>query len=136
MKHKIVLLFFMLNIVVGFKTFAQECNLYEVAKIDSAHDYFLITIQKENKNFLIISPKKKFKNKKAIETNKSYYFKLTEHEWLNEMPENLIDIPHSIEIAIQDTVIWNNGMDYKLYETKNLKGLNYVKRRDCCPAVN
>src|SRR5690606_21811707 len=129
MKSKIVLLFFALNLIVGYEVAAQECNQYEVIKIDSTDNYFLITLEKEKETFLVISSKKRIKSRKAIKVKESYYFKLAEHKWQSEIPRNLIDIPKSI--AIGDKVIWSSEGNYSLYQTKNLKGLNYIKKCDC-----
>jgi len=127
MKSKIILLFSVLSFTVGYEVSSQECNLYEVIKIDSTDNYFLITLEKEKEVFLVVSSKKRIKKRKEIKVKESYCFKLTVHNWQSEMPRNLTNV----SIAIEDKVIWSSEDNYNLYQTKNLKGLNYKKKCDC-----
>ncbi|PIQ18037.1 MAG: hypothetical protein COW66_08580 [Flavobacteriaceae bacterium CG18_big_fil_WC_8_21_14_2_50_34_36] len=97
--------------------------------IDSTESYYLILVKKNERKYLIVSSKKRLKPHRRILLSKSYCFKLLKHEWIEMLPLNMMD--GNTELVIEDKTIWSTKDDYSVYRTKNLKGLNYVKRWGC-----
>ena len=98
-------------------------------EIDSTKSYYLILVNKNEIKSLIVSSKKRTKPNNRISISKSYNFKLFKSYLTKDIPINLIDIPKSL--IIEGKVIWTSKDDFNVYSTKNLKGLNYVKKCDC-----
>ena len=121
------LFFFIL--ISNYKIYSQECEYYKVKDIDSTKSYYLILVNKNEIKYLIVSTKKLIKQNRRISISESFYFKLLKGNLMKDLPLNKEDIPTSL--MIEGKVIWTNKDDFNVYTTKNLKGLNYVKRCDC-----
>jgi len=119
----------LLILISNYKIYSQECESYKVMEIDSTKSYYLILVNKNEIKSLIVSSKKRTKPNNRISISKSYNFKLLKSYLTKDIPINLIDIPKSL--IIEGKVIWTSKDDFNVYSTKNLKGLNYVKKCDC-----
>jgi hypothetical protein len=97
--------------------------------IDSTESYYLILVKKNERKYLIASSKKRIKPHRRILLSESYCFKLMNHKWIEELPLNMMEVHTSL--VIEGKTIWTTEDDYSVYSTKNLKGLNYVKRCGC-----
>ncbi|OYQ49649.1 hypothetical protein [Flavobacterium aurantiibacter] len=111
------------------KTQAQECRSYKVINIDSTKSYYLILVKNEDVKSLIISSKRRVKSNQKIAISKSYYLKLSKSKLLKDLPHNFEEIP--TKLMFEGKLIWTNKDDFSVYSTKNLKGLNYVKKCHC-----
>ncbi|SDX31083.1 hypothetical protein [Aequorivita viscosa] len=120
-------LFFL--IISNGQVYSQQCHSYRVINIDSTENYYLISVERNHRKFLIVSLKKPMKPQRKILLSESYCFQLLKHKWMQELPVNVSDIPTSL--IIEGKTIWSTEDDYSVYSTKNLKGLNYVKRGSC-----
>jgi hypothetical protein len=126
---KLVFALLFLLFISNYKIYSQECESYRVMNIDSTESYYLILVKKNEKKFLIVSSKKRIKPHRKILPSKNYCFKLLKHNWMKELPLNVSDIPTSL--VIEGKTIRSTEDNYSVYSTKNLKGLNYTKRRGC-----
>jgi hypothetical protein len=100
-----------------------------VINIDSTENYYVISVERKHKVFLIVSLKKPMKPHRKILLSESYCFQLLKHKWMQDLPVNVSEIPTSL--IVEGKTIWRTEDDYSVYSTKNLKGLNYVKRGSC-----
>jgi hypothetical protein len=130
MKHRnLIFKLLLLILISNYKIYSQECESYKVMEIDSTKSYYLILVNKNEIKSLIVSSKKRTRPKNRISISKSFNFKLLKSNLTKDIPINLIDIPKSL--IIEGKVIWTSKDDFNVYTTKNLKGLNYVKKCDC-----
>lgn len=116
-------------LICSNKFYSQECESYRVVNIDSTNSFYLIMVEKNEIEYLIVSSKKTIKPQRRINLSKSYNFKLLEHKWIEELPLNMRE--GATSIVIEGKTIWSTEDDYSVYRTKNLKGLNYVSRHGC-----
>lgn len=132
MKYRNLIFELLLFILISnYKIYSQECESYKVMEIDSTKSYYLILVNKSEIKSLIVSPKKRTKPNNRISISKIFNFKLLKSNLTKDIPINLIDIPKSL--VIEGKVIWTSKDDFNIYTTKNLKGLNYIKKCDCQP---
>ncbi|GEM_PF-2770324 len=127
-KNLILGLIFLL-FISNYKIYSQEDESYRVMNIDSTESYYLILVKKNERKYLIASSKKRIKPHRRILLSESYCFKLMNHKWIEELPLNMMEVHTSL--VIEGKTIWTTEDDYSVYSTKNLKGLNYVKRCGC-----
>lgn len=130
MNFKNIFIYFtILLFISNFKIYSQECESYRVMNIDSTESYYLILVEKNEIKYLIVSSKKRTKSHRRIKLSESYNFKLLEHKWIEELPLNMRHGRTSL--VIEGKTIWSTEDDYSVYRTKNLKGLNYIRKRGC-----
>ena len=118
-----------LLLISNYKIYSQECASYKVMNIDSTKSYYFILVKSNEIKSLIVSSKGRVKPNRKISISESFCFKLLKSKWIKELPLNLENIPTSL--IIEGKVIWTNKDDFGIYTTKNLKGLNYLKRCNC-----
>lgn len=119
-----LLVFF--TVIFNIDIHSQKCETYEVMKIDSTKQHYIISVEKQGEKSLILSLKRKVKKKDIIVVGNSYRFKLSKNDWTQRFPP---DLPNTL--VIDGKAIWDNNDDYKVYSTKNLRGLKYVKKCNC-----
>lgn len=131
MKYKNLFFCLILLSFTPNEIYSQTCESYRVTDIDSTENYFLISVVKNERKFLIVSSKKRIKPHRRILLSENYCFRLIKHKWIEDTPLKILvsDIPTSL--VIEGKTIWSTEDDYDVYNTKNLKGLNYVKRCRC-----
>ncbi len=127
--RKLIFKLLLLILISNYKIYSQECESYKVMEIDSTKSYYLILVNKNEIKSLIVSSKKRTKPNNRISISKSFYFKLLKSNLTKDFPINLTST--STSLIIEGKVIWRNKDDFNVYTTKNLKGLNYVKKCDC-----
>lgn len=109
-------------------------STYNVYKIDSIDNYYLVYAKKGDSLFKIVSKKENVKKGKRIELNKIYLMNL--HSRKSEAPT--INGVKIAPVTIIDVMCYNFENDtkictdrkvgiYDLYTTPNLRGLLYIK---------
>lgn len=100
--------------------FAQKSKVYRVLDIDSASNYYFITVKKNFKKYLIISNNNKNIdiNCKKINLNKKYKFVLSKY-----VPAIKIPNRKNFSISVEDKIVWSDGGKYSAYTTDMLSCL-------------
>lgn len=129
------LIFFYFFILISINnSYSQQCESYRVINIDSTNSYYLIMVEKNEIEYLIVSSKRTIKPQCKINLFESYNFKLLEHKWIEELSHNMK--VGATSIVVEGKTIWSTEDDYSVYRTKNLKGLNYIRKRGCTNKSN
>lgn len=99
-------------------------NMYEIVKIDSIENVFLIYAKSNDSIFKIVSQKEISPNCNHIQLNESYDLKI-----VSVFPENFTQKRDKYGIKIYSTLIKfeNDSIVWDLFITKNLKGLCYIE---------
>jgi hypothetical protein len=107
---------------------------FKVVKIDTTANHYLIFITKgDSLKGIIVSEKKTIsKSKKTavkIETGQEYKLDLEKYRLLKFMNKTSFETETSGKggITVDGVVVWRVSDNYGLYETKNLRGLFYIK---------
>jgi hypothetical protein len=119
-KKKIFVIIFL--IFISSNLFAQEQYYdYKVISIENTKKNHIITLERLNQKFVLISPKiKSIKKCNEVSVNKTYSFCLLK-----------IDIQTTMEpekrnkIRIDNKVIWDSQSDFDVFYCKDLLGLCY-----------
>ncbi len=107
-------------------------NLYEVYKLDSINNYFLIYAKKRDSLFKIVSEKEKPSKCRSIKVKSLYSFELQSIRdtapvinGIKMTPINYMDI-HCFQFDENTSICKEEGI-YDLYFAKNIKGLCIIK---------
>jgi hypothetical protein len=126
----------MVFVILGCKSSfhqSQNKNLYQVYKLDSINDFYLIYAKKGDSLFKIISKRELVKHMKKIEINETYPFKLHSRreslptiDGIKLEPINYLDVEcFAFDKETTICIERNNGI-YDLYFAENIKGLFFI----------
>lgn len=113
----------------------DDALFYNVYKIDSVNNYFLIYAKKNNSHYKIVSEKKELKCKEKIRINAGYRFSLqsiwTQEIWIGNINVSPSLTPHVTCLAFNDstTICIERDSINDLFRAHNLTGLCISKSK-------
>lgn len=136
MKNKIIILLgvFCIACNTSYKTSVVNKDLYNVYKIDSINDYYLIYAKKKENLFKIVSEKDYTRNCDIIKKGQEYNFKLnsltSQSPTINGIktaPVTIVNVMcHEFKKDTRICTDRENGI-YDLYFAENVKGLCLIE---------